>query len=88
MSALLLAFFLWALLRSLERLRGGDERYPCRCCTDPNVRWNGRHFVHSTGLVEAFDEPLMTIDPLDDASPYVTHAAIPVGYADAVGWRP
>jgi hypothetical protein len=69
-SPLLLAFFLWMLLRGLDRVN--RPHYPCRLCS-LWVHWNGNDFVHDNGQRTMPDDP--PLEGFNDQP--MTHPALP-----------
>jgi hypothetical protein len=77
MAALLMAFFLWMLIRALESRGGGLKNCgQCRLCQS-DVLWTGDHFVHDDGLIDHPYWPAIWVDVADPNSPEMTHRALP-----------
>ena len=73
MSAMLLALFLYLLLRVLAPKDHSEHQ--CQLCYD-KVHWNGRQFVHSDGRHMALYQPAM--DDLEGR--LMEHPALPAEY--------
>lgn len=76
MTGMVLAFFLWLLLRALDG-RKKPEHVPCRLCSSL-VYFNGSTFVHDDGLELHPYHPALYYDPMDPASAEIMHLALPV----------
>lgn len=77
MTGMVLAFFLWLLLRALDG-RKKPEHVPCRLCSSL-VYFNGSTFVHDDGLELHPYYPALHLDLSDPNSPEIMHPALPVG---------
>ena len=76
MTALLLAFAVWLILRAIDRSTS-EPAGPCRICWAP-THWDGKHFVHADGQQYwPYNAPIWN-DPLDHGKGEFLHPAIPV----------